>query len=55
MLIFKPYETNKVFYLNFFYCVMSYYQHAKQKYKDLKQIIEDIKNNNALYGVFLRH
>ena len=29
MIVFRPYETNKVFYINFFNCIMTYYQNSK--------------------------
>ena len=49
MIVFRPYETNKVFYINFFNCIMTYYQNSKQKFKDLKPLIDQIRANCILY------
>ena len=40
VMILKPYQQNKVFYLNFFNCAMNYYVNCKQKYRDIKPIID---------------
>eukprot|EP00347_Sterkiella_histriomuscorum_P020273 403338433 len=54
VLIFKPYESNKVFYLNFFNCIMNYYLNCKQKYKEFKPLIEDIGTNVQTYFEYLK-